>query len=299
MTAFVAWPGNETIARGLAAALECGFLEIETRRFPDAETYVRFRSDCQGQQVVVVASLDRPDEKTPGLLFLADALRAGGAVKVGLIAPYLAYLRQDVQFHPGEAVSSRTYARLLSNAFDWLVTVDPHLHRYRALSEIYTIPTHVVHAAPAIADWISKHVNDPVLIGPDSESRQWVSELATRAQAPFTVLEKTRRGDRDVEVSVPEIENWRSHVPVLFDDIISTGRTMIETIAHLRRLGLRPPVSIGVHGVFAADAFAELAKAGAGQVITCNTVPHPSNRIDVTPLLAAAARDMLDGRKPA
>jgi ribose-phosphate pyrophosphokinase len=82
------------------------------------------------------------------LLFAADTARDLGARRIGLVAPYLAYMRQDIRFHAGEAVTSRTFAAILSRHLDWLVTVDPHLHRYHELSEIYRIPTQVVHAAP-------------------------------------------------------------------------------------------------------------------------------------------------------
>jgi ribose-phosphate pyrophosphokinase len=100
------------------------------------------------------------------------------------------------------------------------------------------------------------------------------------------VLQKVRRGDREVEVSVPEVARWREHTPILVDDILSTGRTMIETVGHLRREGMRPPVCISVHGIFAGDAFNELMAAGAGNVVTTNTISHVTNAIEVTPLLA-------------
>src|SRR3546814_3448530 len=63
-----------------------------------------------------------------------------------------------------------------SDLLDWLVTVDPHLHRYHELSEIYRIPTQVVHAAPFLASWIKRNVARPLIIGPDLESEQWVSQ---------------------------------------------------------------------------------------------------------------------------
>ncbi len=171
------------------------------------------------------------------------------------MAPYLAYMRQDHRFHPGEAITSAAFATHLSAAFDWLVTVDPHLHRYKALSDIYTIPAVAAHAAPEIARWIAREVKDPVLIGPDTESKQWVGEVAALAGAPFEVLRKRRHGDRDVEVSMPDLDRWRASTPVLVDDIISSGETMRVTLEHLAGMGLKPAVCIGVHGIFAGDAY--------------------------------------------
>ncbi|MFX8354866.1 phosphoribosyltransferase family protein, partial [Acinetobacter baumannii] len=90
--------------------------------------------------------------------------------------------------------------------------------------------------------------------GPDSESEQWVSKVAADANAPYIILKKLRKGDRNVKVSVPQVEKYKESTPVLVDDIISTGNTMIETIGHLKKAGMKPPVCIGIHAVFAARA---------------------------------------------
>lgn len=145
-----------------------------------------------------------------------------------------------------------------------------------------------MHAAPLVAAWIRGNVEKPVLIGPDEESAQWVAAVAQDADAPHVVLDKTRRGDREVEVSLPQLERWRAHTPVLVDDIISTARTMIETVGHIRAQKLPGPVCIGVHGIFAGTAYSDLGAAGAARVVTCNTIPHQSNAIDVSGLLAEA-----------
>jgi len=120
-------PGNDAFATMLAAALGGERGELEHRRFPDGESYVRLHTPVAGRAVAFVCSLNAPDEKTLALLFAAGAARELGAARVGLVAPYLAYMRQDKRFQPGEALTSAHYADLLSRAFDWLATVDPHL----------------------------------------------------------------------------------------------------------------------------------------------------------------------------
>ncbi|MCA1529069.1 ribose-phosphate pyrophosphokinase [Bradyrhizobium yuanmingense] len=277
-------PGNEAIATSIAAALGAQIGRVEQRKFPDEETYLRLDSDVNGLQVVIVCTLDRPDNKILPLLFLAATARELGAERVGLLAPYLAYMRQDRRFNPGEAVTSRQFARLISESFDWLVTVDPHLHRYNSLSEIYSIPTKVVHAAPLISDWIRSNVSNPLIIGPDSESEQWVSAVAGDAGAPYTVLQKLRHGDRDVEITIRNPHDIGGRTPVLVDDIISSGRTMIEATKLIAACTSGIPHCIAVHGIFADSSDALLAKAGA-RVITCNSIPHETNAIDIAPLL--------------
>jgi ribose-phosphate pyrophosphokinase len=288
-------PGDEIFADRLVRALQSERAALALHRFPDGESLVRLDADVSGRVVVLACSLARPDEKTLPLLFASDAARDLGASRVLLAAPYLAYLRQDRRFHAGEAVTSRTYAALLSAAFDGLVTADPHLHRYHALGEIYRIPTRVVHTAPLIARWVSAHVERPLLIGPDSESEQWVAQVAAGAGAPWTVLQKIRRGDRDVEVSLPDVSAWRDRQPVLVDDIVSSARTMIQAVASIRRVGLPAPLCIGVHALFAPGAYEELLAARPGRVLTCDTMPHASNEISVVEPIAQALKELMEG----
>ncbi len=286
-----ALPGNEAFCERLAELLHADVGRLDTRQFPDGESYLRFIDSPAGRTVMLVCTLAHPNDKFLPLLLGATAARDLGATKVGLVAPYLAYMRQDRRFLDGEAVTSRCVAGLLSTAFDWLVTVDPHLHRYKSLAEIYTVPARVTHAAPLISAWIKANVQAPLLIGPDGESEQWVAAVAANAEAPFTVLEKTRHGDRDVEISMRHLDRLAGRTPVLIDDIISSGRTMLEAVRHVRQQSNTPPICIGVHGIFADQADVALAAAGA-RIVTTNTIPHPSNAIDVTGLLASAIGDL-------
>jgi ribose-phosphate pyrophosphokinase len=281
-------PGNEAFGTRFGAELGADIAEIELRPFPDGETYLRWRTSPKAREIVLLCTLDRPDGKILPLLFAAAAARELGAASVGLVCPYLGYMRQDRRFKPGEAVTSTHFAAVLSAHCDWLATVDPHLHRRGSLSDIYSVPATAVHSAPLIADWIAKQIERPLLIGPDEESEQWVEAVARRIDAPHTVLRKTRRGDRDVEVRVPDLGHWRAHTPVLVDDIVSTGRTMIATLHHLALSATPPPTCVAVHGIFAGEAYRELLEAGARRVATCNTIPHESNAIDVTGALAKA-----------
>ncbi|WP_201285517.1 ribose-phosphate pyrophosphokinase [Chelativorans xinjiangense] len=284
---------GETLAKPLAEAVGGEVACVEVRRFPDGETYLGYDTAPSGRSVLLLCSLDRPADKFLPLMFAADTAHDLGAASVGLVSPYLAYMRQDRRFRPGEAVTSTYFARILSGHVDWLVTVDPHLHRHSLLSELYDMPAVALHAAPLIAEWIRQSVERPLLVGPDEESEQWVAAVAREARAPHVVLRKIRRGDRDAEISVPDIDEWRECTPVLVDDIVSTARTMIETVRHLLRVGMRPPVCAAVHGLFAGNAYQELLQAGAARVATSNTVAHASNAIDVTGLLARAVRGML------
>lgn len=283
----LAMPGSAQMASAIALHLETDVAIPTVRTFPDGETYLRIDRAFEGRPVAIIDTLLRPDGKFLPLVFAADAARDLGAAKVGLVAPYLAYMRQDRRFEPGEAITSRTVARLISGSFDWLVTVDPHLHRYKSLSEIYAIPAQAVHAADSIGAWIKAHVENPFLIGPDEESLQWVCEVGRVADAPFTVLQKARHGDRIVETKLHDLVDLTDRTPVLVDDIVSSGETMLEALCIVKSLSPHQPVCVAVHGIFADQSDVRLQAEGA-YLVTSNTIAHPSNAIDVSGLLANA-----------
>lgn len=284
-----AMPGQDALAASLQtlALFEPG--QMSLRQFPDGETYIRVLDDVRGAEVAILCQLHHPDEKTLPLLLLVATLRDLGARRVGIIAPYLAYMRQDKRFHEGEGISARYFARLLSQQVDWLLTVDPHLHRIHALSEVYSIPALAMTAVQPIARWLREHVTRPLVIGPDGESEQWAARVAEAAGCPYEVLTKERFGDRDVQVSVPHVAAYLEHTPVLVDDIISTGRTMQQAARQLQDAGLCAPVCIGVHGIFAEGALQEMQAAGL-RVVTSNSIPAPGEQIDLAPLLAEGLR---------
>ncbi len=286
------FPAQRPLAVAMAPLMHARVGRLEWRRFPDAESLVAVDEGLAGADVAIVASLRHPDELALAMRFAAATAREFGARRVGLIAPYLAYMRQDKRFHPGESVSAPLFAGFLEESFDWLVTADPHLHRNPELSSLFRIPTRCVATASLVADWIRDNIADAIVIGPDGESDQWVSDIAMRAGMPYQVLDKTRRGDRDVEVSLPDPEAARGRTPVIVDDIVSSGRTAIETVGHLKRLGL-PAVCIAIHAVFAGDAYEQLLAAGATRVVSTDSIPHGSNAIPIGGLLVQACMELL------
>jgi len=294
------FPAQEALASDLGVLLEPHGFDarvgrLDWRRFPDGESLVAIDEAVDGADVVVVASLRDPDALALALRYAAATAREFGARSVGLVAPYLAYMRQDGRFHPGEAITAPLFAGFLEDSFDWLATVDPHLHRIPTLNAVFHMPTRCVAAAPAVAEWVRTTVPDAVLIGPDGESEQWVADIARRAALPYQVLSKQRRGDRDVNVSLPDPDLIRNRTPVIVDDIISTGQTVVEALRHLSRSGLRPAICVTIHAVFAAGAHENLIAAGATRIVSTDTIAHPSNAIPVAPLLAAAAVELLRG----
>lgn len=280
------------LTAALASSPSAQMGQLDYRRFPDGESYLQLCSDCQDKDVVVLHSFQNPDQDFLALLFLATALKQQGAKRVGLIAPYLAYMRQDVAFKPGELVTSQVFAHLISSHFDWLLTVDPHLHRIHALEQIYSIPCVTLHVAPLVHRWIKAHISRPLLIGPDSESAQWVELAAQTYGLPSLVLKKKRFGDREVQVTLPSMTQWHEHRPVLVDDIISSGHTLLNSIAQLQALGFKHCTCVTIHGIFAEDSYEKLKASGA-DIVSTTTLAHSSNQIDVSQTIVNALENFL------
>lgn len=291
----VSFPEMAPLARELAPTLGAELRVLEWHHFPDGESLITLPGDLEDADVALLATLRDPDRLALPLVFAAATAREKGARRVGLIAPYLGYMRQDRRFREGQAVSAPLFARFLGQSFDWLVTVDPHLHRIARLDDVFSIPATRVVAAPLLAGWIRETLPDAVLLGPDSESQQWVAEVARLAGRPYEVLRKIRSGDRKVDVSVPESPALRAGTPVILDDIASSGMTMARAVERLLDAGTAPPVCVVIHAVFAPGAQNTIYSAGAARLISTDTIPHPTNAIGTSGILAETLRSRAIG----
>jgi len=277
----ICWPGAEACTQRLALTLHAACCGLERHRLANGETRLRVLDDVRGRDVAIVAQLRDPDPQLPGLLFLADTVRELGAQSVGLVAPYLPYLRQDDR-RDGEAMPACSLVRWIAASFDWLVTVDPHASVPDPLRAI----THVaVPSAAAIALWIQGHVDHPHLVAADAANAPWMRRIAEFTGCGCSVL-----GD-GAELRMPP-----GRTPVLVADIVSGGHTLAAAVQRLRRAGTVAPVCIAVHAVLADGAEALLLQAGAGRIVSCNSLPHPSNAIDLCEALAEGVRILADDR---
>ena len=218
------------------------------------------------------------------ILFAAETAKDLGAKKVILAAPYLAFLRQDKMFNPGEAVTSKIMAKLLNHSIDKIITIDPHLHRYKSLNEIFSIPARRLTANGLIAEYIKSNFKHPVIIGPDKESCQWARKIAEEIKAEYTVFEKTRLSSTEVKEKMIKKIIFKDKPAIIVDDMISTGNTIIEAAQKAKSYGAKSITAIAVHGLF-VKGIAKLKKAGINKIVTTNTIENKAGKIDVCGLL--------------
>lgn len=287
--AIQALPSSLADARRLAARLQLSVDEIALHRFPDGE--LRVTVAPAAQTTIIYASLDQPNEKLVAILFAAEALRRGGARRLVLLAPYLCYMRQDAVFHAGEAISQRAVGRWLAATVDRVITVDAHLHRTPDIRNVFPgIEADNLSAMPAIADALLKDGIDPstIIVGPDAESRPWVGDLASRLGLACTVAQKSRHGDRSVEIALADSASVSGRPALLVDDIVSSGGTLIAATKALRVAGARDIDAVITHALFPPEMTKVFMEAGLRSVRSTCSVPHPTNAITLDDILAGA-----------
>ena len=273
--------------------------QVTRHRFPDQELRLTLplTEGAIPRQLVIYRSLDRPNEKLVELLLIARHARQQGVQTLILVAPYLAYMRQDIAFNPGEIVSQKIIGGFLGDLFDGVVTVDPHLHRIERLEQAIPIPHAVaLSGAPILAELVAQHRQRPLLMGPDAESAQWVEAAAARQGFDHGVCSKVRHGDRQVEVKLPDMDVSGREV-VLLDDVASSGRTLARAAEQLLAAGAQSVDVAVTHALFAEDALEVIRQAGVSQVWSTDCIAHGSNAISMAPALAEAALAILAAQR--
>ena len=284
-------------AQRLAQAAGIQAICIKRHRFPDGEVKLRL-PPALPPRVVILRTLDQPDPKLVELLLAAGTARELGAQHLTLVVPYLAYMRQDIAFMPGEAVSQRLVGRFLASLFDAVITVDPHLHRVATLAQaLPAAQTRVLSAAPLLADLIVTHHANTLLIGPDAESAQWVAQAAARHGLDHAVCTKQRHGDRDVRVSLPDVPLAGRKVAII-DDVASTGHTVAAATRLLLAAGAASVDVAVTHALFAGDALQVMQAAGVAHIWSTDCITHASNAVPMAPLLALALQETGPGTPP-
>jgi len=290
--AAIQWlPASSGIGGALARRLGVPGHEIVLHRFPDGE--LRVTVGPAAPTTIICCSLNDPNEKLIALLFAAEALRRGGARRLVLVAPYLGYMRQDAAFHAGEAISQRAIGDLFAKTFDRLITVEAHLHRSATLNHVFPgIEADNLSPTSVIESMLRADTLDPttLVVGPDTESRPWVSDLANRLGLVPAVGEKIRRGDRSVQIVFSDPARLLHRPVVLVDDIVSSGGTLIICAEALKSYGVSSIDAVVIHALFPPELLNEFSRAGIRSLRSTNSVPHPTNALALDHILADALR---------
>lgn len=271
----------------LSKAAQLPYTIVKVHYFPDGESRIQLPQSLP-KQVILCQTLDHPNKKLVELMLTAETARTLGATHITLVTPYLCYMRQDKAFHAGESISQVIIGHFLKNYFETVITVDPHLHRVKTLQQAVPVQQSIALSATVpIAQYINKHIPSAFIIGPDEESEQWVASIAKPQGFDYAVAHKQRSGDREVEVSLPEI-NLKNRDVLLIDDIASTGRTLISAAIKIAACNPASISAIVTHALFVDSVIIEMQAAGIKNIISTDSVLHESNKIHLDQILAEA-----------
>ncbi len=285
----LAFPDYLSQAQRLAACLGVPLAEVALHHFPDGESLIRLPPSLP-EHLIICRSLNQPNDKLIELLLCATTARELGGQRLTLVAPYLSYMRQDIANQPGEAVSQRIIGKLLAELFDDVLTVDPHLHRISSLTQAIPIKNAVsLTAAHEIGLFLKEKLKHALLLGPDSESKQWVGAIANNIGFDYAIADKNRLGDKQVEMSLPD-RDFSKQAVVIIDDMASTGRTLAKAAGLLQAAGCKDIYAVVTHALFCGDAYAHILKAGVKNIWTTDSIDHPSSCIRLDALLADAIK---------
>ncbi len=276
---------SRNLAKRVAKSLKKSYSELTVKHFPDGEFYIKFEDNLKGKEVILIQTLYPANESILEVVLAGYTAKELGAKKVTLVAPYLAYIRQDKRFNPGEAVSSKIIGKIF-NIFDEIITIDPHLHRFKSLKEVFHTSTKKLTANDLIKKYITKNFKNPVIIGPDEESYQWAKEVATAVKSNAAILKKRRLSPTNVKITLKSPIELKNKDIVIIDDILSTGKTILEAINHLKNNKPKSINVVAIHGIFADKETYKKIRLNTKSLVTTNTIENPHSKIDVSELIA-------------
>ncbi len=280
----IAGSASARLGGALADLIGSPPVRTEIRQFPDGEVYLRLDEAVAGEDVAVVQTT-YPNDRLIELFLLQEAARAGGARSVVAVVPYFAYSRQDVAFRPGEVVSARAIAELVSLKADRVITVDPHKEHVLGF---FRVPAAGVTAVPALAERLRVEGVD-IVLAPDKGALDRARLAAKHLGVDHDYLEKTRVSGTEVRVA-PKSLDVRGKRVAIVDDIISTGGTIATAAGELRAQGASRVVAACTHGLFLNEAAARLRKAGCDAVIASDTIEGLASVVSAASAVASALR---------
>ena len=285
-------PASVELGRRIAGALNSKAVEVEFKRFPDGESYIRFEdaASIKGEDAVIVQTTSPPqNENLIQLLLIADNARDLGASSVTAVVPYLAYARQDSRFRPGEAFSLKTVVTLMKSCgVGRIITVNSH---NPTLMKTLPIPVEDLSAFSLIAEHFKQKGLEGafslslgkegmhVAVGSDEVLRGGCDYIATqrdRLTGNVAIEHKTLPvKDRDV---------------VILDDIISSGGTMIKAVSWVKEQGGRRVYAACVHPLMMGDVKERLLNSGAEAIVGTDSIPSPVSEVSIAPLVVSALK---------
>ena len=283
-------PASRELGEKVAELAGLEKVSVVSKVFPDGESYVRLDGSVQNEHVVIVHTTSKPqDTSLMQLAFMANAAKRNGAKKVTAVVPYLAYARQDKIFLEGENVSIETVAAMLKTAgIDQLITVN--IHAETALSK-FPFPTKNLSAIPLLAEYFVKKGNKKAFaLAPDKGALYIAQQAQQVLRGEAGSLEKTRDRHTGQTTHTCMHLNVKGQTVIIFDDIISTGGTIVGAAQILKEQGASHVYTSCVHGLLIDDAEKRILDAGVEEIVATDSVPGKNSKVSLAPLISEALK---------
>ncbi len=283
-------PASRELGEKIARLTDFEAVPVASRIFPDGESYIRIENAAKDEHVAIVQTTCKPqDSNLMQLAFMVNAAKRNGAQKVTAIVPYLAYARQDRIFLEGENISIETVAAMLKAAgTDQLITVNIHAE---AALNTFPFPAKTLTAIPLLAEYFVKKGNrEAFALAPDKGARYIAEQAKKVLSGESGNLEKQRDRHTGQTTHSGKHLNVKDKTVIIFDDIISTGGTIVSAAKILREQGAKHVYAGCVHGLMIGDAEKRILQAGVEEIVSTDSVPSKLSKVSLAPLLSEALK---------
>jgi len=280
---------SKDLAKRLARKLKAVYIKTETKIFPDGESKVTLQKIPKKSVILVVQSTYPPvDTNLLQALSIISQVRKISSRTFAII-PYMGYARQDKQFLSGEVITMSVVAKMLQSVgAKKVIVVD--IHSNTALNH-FNIPTENVSAVPELAKYFKKlNLKNPLVVSPDMGGYSRSKKFASLLKTDFIVLKKHRdRKTGRVSIQTAKVDVQGKDL-ILVDDIISTGGSIIKAAQFLKKQKCKRVFVACTHGLLVEGAEKKIRKAGVSRIISTNTIPGNTSKVDVSGILAKSVQ---------
>jgi len=288
-------PASKELGESTAELAGLETVQVAHKTFPDGEAYIRLESPVQNDGVVIMHTTSPPqDSRLIQLAFIADAAKRNGARKVTAVVPYLAYARQDKIFLPGENVSIESVGQMLKAAgVDQLITVNVH---QKSVLTKFPFPAKNLSAIPVLAEYfVQKGCKKAFALAPDKGAMYIAQQAQQVLQGKAGHLEKQRDRHTGQTNQTGKGLNVKGQTVIIFDDIISTGGTIVGAAKILRELGAAHIFAACVHGLLIGDAEKRILDAGVEEIVGTDSAPSHVSKVSLAPLISQELKALKSG----
>ncbi len=291
---------NPQLAESMCEKLGAELGSITLSRFKSGEIYVNYEESIRNCDVFIVQSLSHPiNELFVELLVMIDAAKRASARTINIVVPYYGYARQERKSAPREPISAKMVADVLTTAgANRVITMDLHAP---AIQGFFNIPVDHLTALDLISEYLkSLKLENPVIVSPDAGRAKTAEKLANRLDSPFAIMFKKRPAHNE-SVVTHVIGDVEGRTPVIIEDIIDTGSTIVNVVDSLKERGAKQAIVCATHGLFSGNALERLSHSHIREIVVTDSIAMQEGQherltvLNVAPMLSAAVRIIMEG----